>query len=85
MAVITAEEAAVRVALAVTWNVADVAPAGTVTVDGTVATFVLDEAKLTTTPPVGATIERVTVPVEADPIATEVGLRTKFVRVGTWL
>jgi hypothetical protein len=44
-----------------TVNVAEVTPAGTVTVEGTDAALELDESA-TTVPPVGAAAERVTVP-----------------------
>lgn len=45
-----------------TVKVAEVAPAGTVTDVGTVATAVLLEVSVTTVPPVGAGPVRVTVP-----------------------
>jgi hypothetical protein len=49
----------------VTVKVVEVDPAGTVTVAGTVAAELLD-ANVTTTPPVGATAERVTVPIDVE-------------------
>ena len=58
----------------VTWNVAVVAPAATVTVAGTCATAVLLLESATTAPPVGAAWSRVTVPVEEAPPVSEVGL-----------
>ena len=48
---------------AVIVNVAVFAPAGTVTLTGTVATPVLDELSVTTLPPTGAFVDSVTVPV----------------------
>jgi hypothetical protein len=48
---------------AVTVNVADVEPCGTVTLAGTVAAAVLELESETTTPPVAAADVRVTVPV----------------------
>jgi hypothetical protein len=50
-------------------------PAGTVTLDGTVATDVLPLESVTTAPPEGAAAVRVTVPVELFPPLTLVGLR----------
>ncbi|MCK7490006.1 MAG: hypothetical protein MZU79_07130 [Anaerotruncus sp.] len=55
-------------------KVAVVAPAGTVTVAGTCAAPVLPEVRLTTAPPVGAGLSRVTVPVEDAPPNTVAGL-----------
>ena len=60
-------------ALVFTENVALVDPAATVTLDGTVAEVLLLE-RLTVTPPLGAAPLRVTVPVEADPPVTLLGL-----------
>jgi hypothetical protein len=57
-----------------TTNVADVEPAGTVTVLGTVA-LVLLELTVTITPPTGAEFANLTVAVEEIPPITEVGLR----------
>ena len=48
---------------AVTVNVADVDPAGTVTLAGTLAAEVLELERVTTTPPVPAAEVRLTVPV----------------------
>ena len=48
---------------AVTVNVADVDPAGTVTLAGTLAAVVLELESVTTTPPVPAAEVRLTVPV----------------------
>ena len=48
---------------AVTVNVADVDPAGTVTLAGTLAAVVLELESATTTPPVPAAAVRLTVPV----------------------
>jgi hypothetical protein len=58
----------------VTVNVADVWPAGTVTLTGTVAVAVLLLLSATSVPPVGAPPDKVTVPVEfAEPPFTTVG------------
>ena len=51
-------------------NVTDVAPAGTVTLAGTVPTVVGLDARTMTAPPVGAARVRVTVPVTATPPVT---------------
>lgn len=72
VAVIVAVTAALTAAV-VTVNVADVCPAATVTVPGTVADELLD-ASATTRPPVGAGPLNVTVPVDETPPATVVGL-----------
>ena len=58
-----------------TANVTLVAPAGIVTLDGTVASDVLLLESKTTTPPVGAGALSVTVPVEELPPLTLVGFR----------
>src|SRR5439155_25520716 len=50
------------------------APAGTVTVGGTVATAVLLLESVTAAPPIGAPALRVTAPVEAAPLLTLAGL-----------
>ena len=64
-------------------NVAEVAPAGTVTVDGTVATLVLAEESDTTAPPIGAAADNVTVPVDVLPAATVVGEMVNALKFGT--
>src|SRR4051794_32684288 len=58
-------------------NVALVAPSGTVTVGGTVATVGLLLARITAVPPAGAGAATVTVPVEVVPPGTVVGLSEK--------
>ena len=63
-------------------NVAEVEPAGIVTVAGTVPAAVLPEVRATTNPPVGAALVIVTVPVEAVPPVTAVGLNVSPERVG---
>ena len=60
-----------------TVKVAPVAPAGTVTLAGTVATPVLLLVNVTTVPPAGATSSIITVPCEVLPPLTEVGLSAK--------
>ena len=69
VAVVTLPTAAVE-----TVNVVEVDPALTVTVDGTVAA-VLSDDRVTTKPPVGATLPSVTVPVAEVPPVKVVGLR----------
>ena len=69
--------------LVVTLKLADVAPAGTMMLAGTVATFVLLLTRLITAPPEGAGTLRVTVPVEAKPPLTLVGLRVIALSPGT--
>ena len=59
----------------VTVNVADVEPAGMVTVAGTAATAVFELVRYTSSPPAGAAVLRVTVPTEEIPATTVVGLR----------
>jgi hypothetical protein len=59
----------------VTVNAALVEPAATVTLAGTVATFVLLLESVTAAPPAGATPLKVTVPCEDTPPVTLVGLR----------
>jgi hypothetical protein len=56
---------------AVTVNVAVRAPAATVTETGTLATAALLDERLTTLPPTGALVERVTVPVVVARLATD--------------
>ena len=65
-----------------TVNVAVVAPAGTVTVDGTVATAVLSLLRKTVVPPGGAADPRRTVPVTGVPPITELSLRVTLVTAG---
>jgi hypothetical protein len=62
-------------------NAALVAPAGTVTLAGTVATVGLLLESATITPLAGAAVFRVTVPIEAAPPVTLVGLRLNAERV----
>ena len=59
--------------LVVTWKVALVAPAATVTLAGTCAAVVLLLVNPTVAPPVGAAPLNVTVPVDEVPPATLVG------------
>ena len=65
-----------------TAKLAVVLPAATVTLEGTVATALLLLERVTTAPPDGAGPESVTVPVEAVPPTTEVGLRLTELSVG---
>ena len=58
-----------------------VAPAGTVTLEGTVATAMLLLESVTVAPPAGAAALRVTVPVEVLPAVTLLGLRLTEERV----
>ena len=67
--------------LVFTENVALVAPAATVTLDGTVAELLLLE-RFTVAPPLGAAPLRVTVPVEGDPPVTLLGLSVIEFSVG---
>ena len=53
---------------AVTVNVADIEPCGTVTLEGTLAAVVLELESDTDTPPVPAAAVRVTVPVPVCPL-----------------
>ena len=66
----------------VTVNVALVAPAGMVTLAGTVATAVLLLEMETRAPPLGAGALNVTLPGEGDPPLTLVGFSASEVRVG---
>jgi hypothetical protein len=66
----------------VTVKVAVVAPAGTVTVAGTVAIVVSAEVRATDMPPVGAALPRVTVPLEVAPPLMVVGFRATAVTIG---
>lgn len=62
------------VAVDVTVNVALVAPAGTVTFAGTVATAGVKLVKVTSAPPTGAALFNVTVAVDVEDFTTELGL-----------
>lgn len=64
-------------------KVADVAPAGTMMLAGTVATFVLLLIRLISAPPEGAGALSVTVPVEVKPPLTLAGLRVSALSVGS--
>jgi hypothetical protein len=78
---VTVVEAAT--ALVLTVNVALVAPAGTVTMDGTLAAAVLLLESVTVAPLAGAAPLNVTVPVEdCTPPTTLVGFRESEERVG---
>ena len=66
-------------------KVAVVPPAGTVTLDGTVATPVLLLDSDTTAPPLGAGPLSVTVPVEELPPVTVDGFKVSESRVTAWL
>jgi len=68
--------------LVFTENVALVAPAATVTLDGTVTEPLLLDERFTVAPPVGAAPLRVTVPVEGDPPVTLLGLSVIEFSVG---
>jgi hypothetical protein len=68
--------------LVVTVKVAVVAPAGTVTLDGTVAARVLLLESLTVVPFVGAAPLRVTVPVDGLPPTTVDGPKLNEVKLG---
>ena len=69
--------------LVTTLKVADVAPAGTMMLAGTVATLVLLLVRLITRPPEGAGALSVTVPVETAPPRTLAGFRVNAVSVGS--
>ena len=77
VAVIVKADAAVTVRVVIV-KVADVAPAATVTLAGTVPMVVDDDARVTTAPPVGAALVNVTIPVTGTPPVTAV---TTVVRV----
>jgi len=65
-------DAVLATAVVVTAKVAVVAPAATVTLTGTVAAALLLD-RVTASPPVGAALPKVTVPVDEVPPVTEVG------------
>jgi hypothetical protein len=69
-------------ALVPTVNVAEVAPAATVTLAGTRATVVLLLESVMSAPPEGAAPLNLTVPVEEFPPVTLVGFKLKDERVG---
>lgn len=71
VAVIVKEDAAVTVRVVIV-KAADVAPAATVTLAGTVPIVVDDDARVTTAPPVGAGDVNTTVPVTGTPPVTDV-------------
>ena len=72
----------VATALVLTVNVALVAPAATVTLEGTLAAAVLLLESVTCAPPAGADPLSVTVPVEEFPPATLVGFSESEESVG---
>ena len=74
--------AEVATVLVVTVKIALVAPAGMVTLAGTVATDVLLLESEMTAPPLGAGALSVTAPVEGDPPVTLVGFSVSEARVG---
>ena len=65
-----------------TANVANVAFAGTVTLAGVVATAMSELPRVTTIPPVGATVERLTLPVAGNPPETTAGSTETEARTG---
>lgn len=71
-----------RTRCVLTVKLALVAPALTVTLDGTVATDVLLLDRVTVAPPPGAGELKVTVPVELFPPLTDVGLRASDDKTG---
>ena len=74
-------ETVLATAVVVTVKVAVVAPAATVTLAATVAAALLLD-KLTVSPPVGAALPKVTVPVDEVPPVTEVGFSVTDETVG---
>lgn len=66
-----------------TLKLADLAPAGTMMLAGTVATFGLLLTRVITAPPEGAGALSVTVPIEAKPPLTLVGFRVIALSVGS--
>ena len=74
--------AEVATVLVVIVKIALVAPAGMVTLAGTVATAVLLLESEMTAPPLGAGALSVTAPVEGDPPVTLVGFSVSEARVG---
>jgi len=76
------DDALLPTALVVTVNVAVVAFAATVTLEGTVAAAVLLLLSATTAPPAGAGPFNVTVPVDGVPPVTEVGLKLTELGMG---
>jgi hypothetical protein len=76
-------EVETKTADVLTVNVAVVAPAGTITLEGTLATVALLLESMTVTPPAGAGLLRVTVPVEdCKPPTMLDGLNVREERVG---
>jgi hypothetical protein len=67
---------------AVTGNVAEVEPAGTVTEDGTLAAVVLELESDTPTPPLPAAAVRLTVPVPDWPLIIALGLTETLLSIG---
>jgi hypothetical protein len=63
-------------------NVVDLAPAATVTVAGTVNAEVRELARLTTSPPAGAALSNVMVPVLVAPLFTRVAEKVRAMVVG---
>ena len=69
---------------AVTENVADVAPFGTVTEEGMLAADGLELPSITTAPPLGAAEVRTTVAVADWPLISEAVLRVSLLGVTVW-